>query len=100
MNSYGTPYNYNGMNYNYGNMPMQNYQPQSLQQRQMERLQALESQNNQTNSNMGQFAWVNGYVGAQAYIIPPNSMMTLFDSDADYMYVKQSDQNGKTTIQK
>ena len=41
---------------------------------------------------------VTGMEGAKAYQMPPNSVMPLFDSDSDTMYVKYTDGAGFPTI--
>lgn len=46
-----------------------------------------------------QVPWVNGEVGAQAYLIAPNSAVLLMDSDNPIFYIKTSDLSGKATIQ-
>lgn len=46
-----------------------------------------------------QVPWVNGEVGAQAYLIAPNSTVLLMDSDNPIFYIKTSDLSGKATIQ-
>lgn len=46
-----------------------------------------------------QVPWVNGEVGAQAYIIAPNSTVLLMDSDNPIFYIKTSDISGKASIQ-
>lgn len=46
-----------------------------------------------------QVPWVNGEVGAQAYLIAPNSTILLMDSDNPIFYIKTSDISGKATIQ-
>lgn len=46
-----------------------------------------------------QVPWVNGEVGAQAYLIAPNSCVLLMDSDNPIFYIKTSDTSGKATIQ-
>lgn len=46
-----------------------------------------------------QVPWVNGEVGAQAYLIAPNSTVLLMDSDNPIFYIKTSDASGKAMIQ-
>lgn len=46
-----------------------------------------------------QVPWVNGEVGAQAYLIAPNSAVLLMDSDNPIFYIKSSDMSGKASIQ-
>ena len=58
-------------------------------------------QNNGANSQKPtlQVPWVNGDVGAKAYLIAPNSCVLLMDSDNPIFYIKTSDTSGKATIQ-
>ena len=46
-----------------------------------------------------QVPWVNGEVGAQAYLLAPNSTVLLMDSDNPIFYIKTSDISGKASIQ-
>lgn len=46
-----------------------------------------------------QVPWVNGEVGAQAYLVAPNTAVLLMDSDNPIFYIKTSDQSGKAIIQ-
>ena len=55
--------------------------------------------NQQTQRPTLQVPWVNGEVGAQAYLIAPNSTVLLMDSDNPIFYIKTSDLSGKATIQ-
>lgn len=41
---------------------------------------------------------VSGLNGAKAYQMPPNSVMPLFDSDTDTLFVKSTDAGGYPTI--
>ena len=86
MNGYNIPINMNMGNqqpfYGYGYAP---------QPRQFERLQTLENQQRQIQT---QVAYVNGIEGAKAYILQPNSNAILLDSDSDYMYCKVADSSG------
>ena len=43
--------------------------------------------------------WVNGEVGAQAYMIAPNSAVLLMDSDNPIFYIKTSELDGRASIQ-
>lgn len=42
--------------------------------------------------------YVNGIAGANAYNIPPNSMVALFDQNSDIMYIKTSDGAGYSSV--
>lgn len=43
-------------------------------------------------------AWVNGLIGAQAYLIAPNTSVMLMDSDGPFFYIKTSDMSGKADV--
>jgi hypothetical protein len=44
--------------------------------------------------------FVNGEVGAKAFIMQPNSTIYMQDSDSDKMFIKKSDAQGKSTMRK
>ena len=48
---------------------------------------------------MNNIIWVQGEMGAKAFAIAPNSTMALWDSEAQIIYLKQSDMMGKPTMQ-
>ena len=50
-----------------------------------------------TPTNPG-ITWVNGWAGAQGYIIRPNSTVLLMDSERDIFYLKTSNEQGMATI--
>lgn len=97
-NSYGYGYGYGGWNRGYAPQPMgvpQNQAPFNGYQN-----QAPQAEPQQTTSKPSlQVPWVNGEVGAQAYLIAPNSTVLLMDSDNPIFYIKTSDLSGKATIQ-
>lgn len=62
-------------------MNQQNYQQQNQQQ------------NN--NSNM---VWVQGEAGAKAYVLPNNTTLPLWDSEAQVIYIKSVDASGKPSM--
>lgn len=52
----------------------------------------------QNNSQPLSLVYVNGIAGANAYNIPPNSMVALFDQNSDIMYIKSSDGAGYSSV--
>ena len=44
--------------------------------------------------------FVNGEVGAKAFIMQPNSTIYMQDSDSDKLFIKKSDAQGKSTMRK
>lgn len=53
---------------------------------------AMPSQNNSS------ITWVNGWAGAQGYIIKPNTTVLLMDSERDVFYLKTANEQGMATI--
>lgn len=99
-NPYGN-YNPYGMNYQQPNMYQQpmaqpQYQPQ------YSTMQNVPPQNLSNNMNMSgnyQPTFVNGVEGARAYILMPNQIMYLKDSDNEnIIYIKKADNEGKCTL--
>lgn len=43
--------------------------------------------------------WVNGEEGAKSYMVAPNSIVALWDSELQVIYLKSTDNMGKPTIQ-
>lgn len=92
-NNLYNPYNIYG---GYGNYP----QPMAQPQYQMPQYQTQNNvaQTPQTTSNF-QPTFVNGVEGARAYILFPNQVMYLKDSDNEnIMYIKKADSEGKCTL--
>lgn len=94
----------NNYGYGYNNWQPGNFVPQSpVSSNPPYRYQAsMTSPQLQYDSNQKpalQVPWVNGEVGAQAYIIAPNSTVLLMDSDNPIFYIKTSDASGKAVIQ-
>lgn len=42
--------------------------------------------------------WVQGEAGAKAYVLPPNTTLPLWDSEAQVIYIKSVDSSGKPTM--
>ena len=51
------------------------------------------AQNGQTSSD-SYMIWVQGKAGAQSYPVARGTTLPLFDSEADYLYIKSVDNNG------
>lgn len=68
--------------------PIQNIQPQQVQQPQMQMF----------GGNGIAMSYVNGIEGAKAHIMPPNSEMWLIDSEGGFMYHKSTDYVGKAIV--
>lgn len=76
-------YNFYPANYQPIYYPQQNnYQPQ------------------QTNyqPQQGNLIWVQGEAGAKSYMVAPNSTVTLWDSEAQTIYIKSADASGMPSI--
>lgn len=91
-------------NYNYGGYPQYGYAPQYGQQYPGYGQPIPQFAPPQTPQDSGQkpvlqVPWVNGDVGAQAYLVPPNSATILMDSDRPIFYIKTSDASGRASIQ-
>ena len=87
-------YNYNNPYYNsYGGY----YQPYSAPTQPNNNYQSQQTQPQQTYIPL---TFVNGEVGAKAFIMTPNSVVYLQDSDSDKLYIKRSDAQGKSNMKK
>ena len=80
-----------------------NMYPQTQSNAQMANLPPQMQQQPQGNNAIPQYnsyiAYVNGYAGAQGFVIEPNSQRFLMDSDSNHFYIKTSDANGRCSIQ-
>lgn len=82
------------MGYPYGNyygyQPMQNqmpaYQPQQIPQTAPQ------------PSGQNGMIWVSSYADVQQYLVAPNSAVTLWDTTAPVVYVKQADASGRPFV--
>lgn len=95
---YGTyPYGYN---YNYGGMPYQNQQPQQNYNYQQPQPQPMQQQPQQPQTSYLPLSFVNGVIGAKAFIVMPNQTVFLKDSDegSNLLFEKSADSNGKYTL--
>ena len=83
----------------YGYQPYQMYQPPMADQ-------LMQLRQNQYQPNMQQvpqqaapsIVWVQNEMEAANYLVAPNSAVTLWDSNAPVVYLKQSDASGKPSM--
>ena len=52
----------------------------------------------QQQQNNTAMVWVQGEAGAKAFSLPPNTTVPLWDSEAQVIYIKSVDANGKPTM--
>lgn len=62
--------------------------------------QPMMNQQNAVPQPIDERVWVNGEVGARAHLLAPNVTLPLWDSDANYLYLKSSDSTGKMSMVK
>ena len=60
--------------------------------------QQQQTQNNNQQVNNNSMVWVQGEAGAKAYVLPPNTTLPLWDSEAQVIYIKSVDISGKPTM--
>lgn len=96
-NGYG--YGFNGLQGRNMYIPQPPIPNQGVPQAPLFQNQNLQAQNTVEQKPSLQVPWVNGEVGAQAYLIAPNSSVILMDSDNPIFYIKTSDLSGKAQIQ-
>lgn len=96
-NYYANPYyqqpNYyenNGATPDMLNQMKAQYQPQMMQQPIPQNMPSTPISTNQTND----IIWVQGEAGAKAYLVAPNTTVTLWDSENSTIYLKTADANG------
>lgn len=83
----------------YGYQPYQPYQPPMADQ-------LMQLRQNQYQPNMQQvpqqqspsIVWVQNEMEASNYLVAPNSAVTLWDSNAPVVYLKQADASGKPSM--
>lgn len=84
----------------YGYQPYQPYQPPMADQ-------LMQLRQNQYHPNMQQvpqqqvapsIVWVQNEMEASNYLVAPNSAVTLWDSNAPVVYLKQADASGKPSM--
>ena len=100
-------YNYNGFPTSY--QPNWYYQPSQTtavpmyQQRNWQQNYQMPQNNGYQTTNSTQqmnnsMIWVQGEAGAKSYVLPNNTTLPLWDSEAQTIYIKTVDQNGKPTM--
>ena len=75
-------------NMNQFNQQYQQPMPQPVQQMQPTQMSVT---NQQTNNGL---VWVQGEAGAKAYLVAPNTTVTLWDSENQTIYIKSADASG------
>ena len=50
------------------------------------------------NNNPSNLTWVTGEAGAKSYLVAPNSTATLWDSEAQTIYLKSADASGMPSM--
>ena len=53
---------------------------------------------NYNNNNPSNLTWVQGEAGAKSYLVAPNSTATLWDSEAQTIYLKSADASGMPSM--
>ena len=48
---------------------------------------------------MNNITWVQGEAGAKAFLVAPNNTIALWDSEAQVIYIKETDMAGRPTMQ-
>lgn len=89
---YGNNYGNYGYNMGYG-VPAQ----QSYSQAQQSFMQGYPQAQQRVNDDR---IWVQGEVGAKAYLVAPGATATLWDSERPIIYLKSVGANGMPTMQK
>lgn len=75
----------------YNNIFPMTYQPQQMYYPQMQ------NQGQQT-PNGNSLIWVSGEAGAKAYLVAPNTTVTLWDSEDKVIYLKSADASGMPSM--
>ena len=75
-------------------MAFNNYYPTGYQPAQMYYPQAQPAAQQTPQS----LIWVQGEAGAKSYLVAPNSTVTLWDSEAQTIYIKSADATGMPSI--
>lgn len=73
------------------------YQPK-LQQQQYQTAVPQYQQNQNMQPMNNSMIWVQGEAGAKAFVLPNNTTLPLWDSEAQVIYIKSVDANGKPTM--
>ncbi len=75
----------------------QQWQQPIMQQQQIPQYSWM-NRNAMPSQNNSSITWVNGWAGAQGYIIKPNTTVLLMDSERDVFYLKSANEQGMATI--
>lgn len=78
----------------YNNIFPMTYQPQQMYYPQMP--QQNQGQPQAQNSN--NLIWVSGEAGAKAYLVAPNTTVTLWDSESQTIFLKSADATGMPSM--
>ena len=89
-NPYFNPYQQYPYTNGFGN---QQVQPQNIQN-----TYNTPNQNQQMQTSYLPLTFVNGIEGAKAFIVAPNQVIYLKDSDSNILFEKKADQQGKYTL--
>ena len=81
-----------------GYYPQYNNQYQNYQQPQYNMYQGYQQQQPQQQINYAPLTYVNGIEGAKAYIVAPNQIVYLKDSDSNTLFEKKADAQGKYSL--
>lgn len=86
----------------YGYQPYQMYQPpmaDQLTQLRQQQYQPMQNQQFQQQAPTSpSIVWVQNEMEAANYLVAPNSAVTLWDSNAPVVYLKQADASGKPSM--
>lgn len=75
------------------------YQPRNWQQQYTPVQQTATPSYSQTQQSMNSpMVWVQGEAGAKAYVLPNGTTLPLWDSEAQVIYIKSVDMNGKPSM--
>ena len=78
--------------------PTNYYQPPVMDNLAQLRAGQYQQPMTQSTPQQSSMIWVNGQAEAMAYLVAPNSAVTLWDSNAPVVYLKQADASGKPTM--
>lgn len=78
----------------YNNIFPMTYQPQQMYYPQMPQ----QNQGQPQTQNGNNLIWVQGEAGAKSYLVAPNSTVTLWDSEAQVIYLKSADATGMPSM--
>ena len=90
----GFPMNYNGMNYYQNPIQQQIQAAQNSVQQAQQQLASMHQTNNAAP------IWVQGEAGAKSYLVAPNNVVDLWDTEGSFFYRKSADASGMPSIKK